>query len=413
MSLRPDDPKLSAWLLGELSAEEAAEVECAVAADPALKLATHEMERVQRLLANTLSVQEASLFPRQRNIILQEARRMDASSRVVVFPARSKSPASWFFPIAAAAVLALASWLLIQLPGGEHSQMADGGKNAKKTAIPGMEVASWPAPAPKDLGSPAVAMPATRAIDAHPNFPVLIPRSAVTALESPILPLPVQAGQMSFDWVTSAIRSEKQLPHPHAVRFEEILNRFSLRPAGTAALAKGVSLSAESLACPWRPSSELIVVSLRGAAGDERDVTAVFRPNPTVVRSYRLLGYARAQGADEASLPTKLAAGSAHSLVVELESVKSSTSFGSIEWTVDGQDAPVLDVIRRTDTPSSRDARFAALVAACSLWLSDPSSATDTALLTALMQEHRSTTIPGEHADFLRLIDEAMEIAAK
>jgi hypothetical protein len=410
MALRPDDPKLSAWLLGELSAGEAAEVERAVAADPALKLASQEMERVQRLLSNTLAPQQASLFPRQRNTILQEARRMDASSRVVAFPARPKSPASWFFPIAAAAVLALASWLLIQLPSGENPQVADGGKDTKKPTIPSVDATSWPAPAPSESGRSAVVMPASQAVDAHPHFPVLIPRSVVNALESPILPLPVQAGQMSFDWVTTAIRSESRLPHPHAVRFEEILNRFSLRPVGTAALSKGVALSVESVPCPWKPSSELLVVSLRGAAGDARDVTAAFQSNPAVVRSYRLLGYARAQGAVEGSLPTQLAAGASHALVIEVQAEKSSASFGSIEWTVDGQSAPVLEVIRRADTTPSNDARFAALVAASSLWLSEPSGAIDKELLSAMIREHRSSAMPADRADFLRLIDEAMAL---
>jgi hypothetical protein len=413
MSLRPDDPKLSAWLLGELSAEEAAEVKRAVSADPALKLASHEMERVQRLLSNTLAPQQASLFPRQRNTILQEARRMDASVRVVAFPKRAKAPVSWFFPIAAAAVLALACWLLIQLPGGDNPQMADGRTDTKKPTNPAIDAASWPAPAPADSSSAAVVMPTTQSIDVHPQFPVLIPRSAVNALENPVLALPVQAGRMSLDWVTTAIRKENRLPHPHAVRFEEILNRFTLRPSGTAALAKGVALSAESVPCPWRPSSELLVVSLRGAASDARDVTAVFQPNPAVVRSYRLLGYARAQGAAESALPTTLEAGRTHSLVIEVQAEKSTASFGSIRWTVDGQNAPVLDVIRRTDTPPSDDARFAALVAACSLWLAEPSSAIDQEMLAAVMREHRSSAMTAERADFVRLVEEAMSLATK
>jgi hypothetical protein len=413
MTLRPDDPKLSAWLLGELSAEESAEIERAVAADPALKLAAHEMELVQRLLSNTLSAQSDCLFPRQRNIILQEARRMDDSSRVVVLPARAKTPVSWFFPIAAAAVLALASWLLIQLPGGDESEVAEGRVDAKKPETAPVDPAAWPSPAPADLSVASGVMPATQSVDANPKFPVLVPRSAVSALENPVFSLPVQAGAMSFDWVTQAIRRDKRLPHPDAVRLEEILNHFTLRPSGTASLANGVALCAESVPCPWRPSAELLVVTLRGAVGDARDVAAEFHPNPSVVRSYRLLGYARAQGATVDVLPTKLAAGLTHSLVIEVQSHQSSTSFGSIQWTVDGQDAPVLDVIRRADAPPSDDARFAALVAACSLWLSDPSGAIDSEMVEALIREHRSSAVTPERADFLFMMEEAIAIAAQ
>ena len=74
MKLDPEDPQLSAYLLGELSAEDASAVERAAAADPALGLALRELESTHRLLANTLAPGSATLLPRQRETIRRAAR---------------------------------------------------------------------------------------------------------------------------------------------------------------------------------------------------------------------------------------------------------------------------------------------------------------------------------------------------
>lgn len=405
MNLRPDDPKLSAWLLGELSAEESAEVERAVAADPALKLATQDLERVLKLLSNTLAPQQVELFPRQRNLILQEARRMDAEPQVLPFPVRAKTPASWFMPMAAAAAVALACWALIQLPGDPASQTAGTSKD------PAAQDGYWPTPAPSDPGAPSVVMPATQKIEAHPEFPVLIPRGISKAAENPVLNLPVSAGNKSLGWVERSVREEKRLPHPHAVRFEEIVNRFPLRPSGTAALAKGVALSAEAVACPWNPSGQLLVITMRGASGASRAVSASFHADAKSVHSYRLLGYAHAQGAAQGASSTQLAAGASHSLVIELQATTDAGSFGTIRWTVDGEDATPLDVVRRSDAVPSKDARFASLVAAGCLWLADPSTPVHGDVLAAMIRENQTGPLTVERADFVRLLDQALALA--
>ena len=44
MKTKLDDPQWTAWLLGELGSQEAAEMERAVAADPALQMAAREQQ---------------------------------------------------------------------------------------------------------------------------------------------------------------------------------------------------------------------------------------------------------------------------------------------------------------------------------------------------------------------------------
>ncbi len=242
-------------------------------------------------------------------------------------------------------------------------------------------------------------------------LPVLIMRQAVATATEPTLALPLHAGRASLDWVTHAIRDEHQLPLPNAVRAEEILNAFPLRPAGCAAICQGVSLTTESLPCPWKPSSTLLLVSIRGAAELSHDVTATFHPAPATVARYRLLGFALPGGMGTSPLPTRIPAKSISSLVLEIEPSSIATAFGSLEWTLDGQPAAPLFITHHRAAEPSDDARFAILVCAFAQWLAhDPEALIDAELLAALVRETVSATLPPERSDLLTLINEALAL---
>ena len=66
MQLQPEDPRLTAYVLGELGPEDTAAVELAVAADPALQAKVAEMKDIQRILTNRLVQPTDKLLPRQR-----------------------------------------------------------------------------------------------------------------------------------------------------------------------------------------------------------------------------------------------------------------------------------------------------------------------------------------------------------
>ena len=61
MKLNPDDPRLSSYLLGELAPGEAAEVERALAADPALRVAVDQT--LTDFDASLEGVREVAFFP--------------------------------------------------------------------------------------------------------------------------------------------------------------------------------------------------------------------------------------------------------------------------------------------------------------------------------------------------------------
>jgi hypothetical protein len=230
----------------------------------------------------------------------------------------------------------------------------------------------------------------------------------LTAAE-PRLPLPIHAGRSSLAWITHSVRTDRKLPPSNAVRLEEVLNSFTLRPDGAAAIASGVTLSTESVACPWKPSATLVVISFRGAADTARDVSASFLADPATVRSYRLLGFAPVSGLATDTLPTRLPAKAITSLVIEVEPSSPTGDLGTIEWTVNNQAAPTVSVARHGDSEPSDDARFAVLVSTYCQWLvGEPGGLIDADLVAAIARENASETTTADRADFLNLIDQSL-----
>jgi len=245
-------------------------------------------------------------------------------------------------------------------------------------------------------------------------LPVLSLRHSVRAGTEAALALPLHAGRASLGWVTHAIRSERQLPPPNAVRLEEILNSFTLRPAGTAAICQGVSITTEALPCPWKPSATLLLISIHGAADVARDVTATFHADPATVALYRLLGFATVNGLNPGALPSRLPAKSLTTLALEIEPSSAAIDFGSLAWTLDGQAAPAIPITHHLDTEPSNDARFASVVCAFAQWLAhDQPAFIDAELLAALAREITSATLPPDRADLLILIGQALSLAEK
>jgi hypothetical protein len=442
MKLTPDDPRLSAYLLGELPADEAAAVERAVAADPALGIAMRDLEFAQLLLTDTLSPGSTTLLPRQRENILRAARHADSGGKIASMASLRKPAKSLLIPLAAAALIALAVLLLTRLPSGTPQRADNPPPPADSSELP-LQVALLPAPWPADASKsgasdarPTASSDLAEAAESRSaalndngdlflrkiaerltsapvptaaELPPLRPRGSVSPAENPALPLPIHAGRASLGWITRSILQDQKRPPASAVRTEEILNHFFLRPVGAAAVSHGVTLSTESISCPWKPSATLLLVSFRGAADTAREVTATFRTDPEKTLGYRLLGFAPVEGLDPGSLPTRLPASAGSSLVIEIEPAAATGDLGRIEWSVDGEKAAPISISRHGDAEPSEDARFAALVCTYAQWLSGESSGMiDADLLAALARETASETITADRMDFLHLIDRSL-----
>lgn len=466
MKFQPEDPRLTAYVLGELSAAEAAEIEQAAAADPAVRMALEETVLVQRQLKDVLRTQGAALLPEQRANLLEEFSRAEPVSPVPVkLPTRRVM-------LVTAAILGLGVIIVLATRNSEPAKAAavtpaPAAASSTPAASPAVSApavaspAAAPAPAapstpiapktwPAALGllplpGPAVTVPpdataqtsilATvrerdQALAADPtsflahaandaanpgldliSLPPVAVREYVSTVDAQQLPLPVLTGRASLEWIGRTVREKRALPPTKAVRLEEILNSFDLRPGGTSAIAKGTSLSAESLACPWKPSATLLMIHFQGAIDGPRAVEALLAIDPMAVSKYRLLGFSPIKGAEAATLPNHLPAKTGTTLLVELEPRASAKALGEIRWKVEGADATALPILRVPDAEPSNDARFAALLAAYSLWLTrDQPAIIDDVLVAGLARECAASDMPNDRKDAMILIAKSLEI---
>ncbi len=249
------------------------------------------------------------------------------------------------------------------------------------------------------------------------------------ATDFPTLDLPVQTKKSDLNELTQSIRERHQLPPRESIRLEEILNHFSYRLNGVAAIARGVAkswqpetsddnlsiplatLSSEMIACPWKPSATLLFINLRGNGQIDCQARIVFHANPEMVTHYRLLGYSSPLGQATGPLPALLRTNSSTLLTIEIEASKSSGDLGSLEWLIDDNPAPTISLTRRADAEPSNDACFAALVCGYAQWLAgEQTEVIDVEMISAFAREVTSANQPPERAEFIDLIEPSLHL---
>ena len=446
MKLHPEDPRLTAYLLGELSPDDAAAVELAAASDPMVQTALNATYKVQCVLMGALAPNSTTLLPRQRENIRRAFRGSANAGEIVPFPIQKKSLAPYLMPLGIAAAVALVSWIAFHQPAASPAPLVttsapdSPATTGSEKSLP-FAVAILPAPGPKIPNSTAVAPTKSqltlnvKALDAAlqdssgemysrlerqlasgplpdaASLPELVSRGAVSTADAHELPLPVMAGSGSLGWIYKSVKEQGLRPDTKIVRLEEILNAFDLRPNGTAAIAKGASLAAESFACPWKPSATLLMIHFQGAINGSRQVEAALNVDPTAVSSFRLLGFSPIRGIENGTLPTSLPAKTGTTLLIEIEPRASATNLGEIRWKVEGSDAAPVPVTRKPDAEPSDDARFASLLASYALWLTkDEADSIDTELVSGLARECAASDLPITRRELLVLVAKTMEL---
>jgi hypothetical protein len=423
MKLHPEDPRLTAYVLGELGPEDTAAVQQAVAADPALQAEVTELQAIHGTLVSRLAPAPEQLLPSQRDHIRRAARENARAGGGFSFTNMKDRLQPLLIPTAAAAVLMGATYILVRMPQPAEKPVAVAPKPAEPP-----KPSNLPAPGPAD---PAARQAAPVAPGNASELPPLVRRGSVKAAEFPTLDLPVQAGKSSLEWVSKAVLENRQLPRHDAVRPEEMLNSFQFRFNGTTAIARDrdlaewhpdqgestvatpvATLSTEMIACPWKPSSILLLISLRGNPEKSSEVRVSYQSNPGNVFRYRLIGFAPVAGKKEAAhLPATLTADSTTVLAVEIEPSKPGGELGSLVWSADGKPAPAITLQHKGDTEPSNDARFAALVCTYAQWLGgEQAGAIDADIVSGLAREIASSDLPPERSDFLNLIDRSLHL---
>lgn len=416
MKIHPEDPRLTAFVLGELSPEEAAAVESAIHEDPALQNEVEEIRGLQGHLSKELAFKREKLSPKHRENIRRSARQ-EARASSPVFRAK-EALGVWLIPACAAAVLTIATLILFRMSDDGDS----GGE--KGTAQSQATIPKGPATGPANPTAAPKAVP----VEENDGLPTLVQRGSLNAKEHPEIALPVQAGTESLGTITNSIVKDGKLPSPHAVRLEEVLNSFPIRLSGISAIARGskewhpdnrsgevnppvASISTETIACPWKPSAILLFISIRGNPKTDAQVSISYKADQVGVARYRLLGFASEEGASAEKMPTNLAANTITTLAIEIEPTKASVNLGSIVWSADGKAAPTISVTHNRETEPSNDARFGAVVCTWAQWLAgEQSGVIDAEIVAALAREIASSELPRDRAEFLTLLDRSLHL---
>ncbi|WP_193210959.1 VWA domain-containing protein [Luteolibacter marinus] len=418
MKLTPDDPRLSAYLLGELPPAEAAEVERAIAADPALQLSFGDLKKVASFLEGSLSTAPPALRPAQREAVLKAGRHADSQGKVVEFASARRSWRPWLATLGAAAAVVVAVTMA--------SRVAGPGKRTASTHDAVSEVALLPLPGPRvSEGNAAVAAggqdstveslqaqrlsedagafldDVSRRLTRDPlpdpaRLPALKP---LPPLQSSVeIGLPVVIGQASYGWLRGWIRDRAELPPQRAVRLEEMVNTFPL-PAQPAA---NVVSEIQTAVCPWNPRNVLVAATLVGRKDMPSTVSWSFEAADGT--RVRMLASA---GSQSARLPNRLPAGRSTTVLLEVEPSPGSSRLGVLKIDADGEFSGTI--VEKPAGAASPAMRQLGLVAAFGLWLGD--AGVDAAGVETVLASSGSDEDPGR-ADTRHLVRQALDISA-
>ena len=408
MKLEADDPRLSAWVLGELPPHEAEEVEQALAADPALQAFAAELRGVGDLLSSSLAA--TALRPDQRAAVLEAGR----AGKIVDFPGTGKRQRIWPALIGAAAVLAAGVFIASRLETRDSSPVAE---------ISGPEKSGDPAPQP--LRGPRILPPkeAGRAVQKghlQPRPPEelldsqsreLADRSLAEAsglpATTPLAPLreaaeielPVLVGQASYERVRGWIRGKNELPPKDAVRIEELANAFPLPAAEETREFAGLRVACVSMTSLWSGPGRLVGVQIANETDAPKPVAWSFSPAlESRAGGVRVLASTGPEGQATALLPP------GRRTLVLIELASASGDAGDLVVSSEGRS-------KRFPAVESRDPALkqAALVAAFGMWLRG--EGIDDSRLVAILAAAGEESDPA-WADSRRLVREALGIAA-
>jgi hypothetical protein len=419
MKISPDDPRLSAYALGELPAADAAAVERAVASDPALRLSLDDLKRVASLLEGTLSTAAPVLRPGQREAVLRAVRHADLEGKVIGLPSARRGLRPWLTVTAAAAAVVLAVTLASRFSGPRKSGGERGGGPAELALLPmpGPPGEAGNAVTPGGGSSTSAAGASQRqelqnnpgdfldkvsrqlSRDPLPDparLPALKPLPPLQS--SGEIALPVIIGHASYGWVRGWVRDRATLPPKDAVRLEELVNTFPLEPAD----GEGISPRIEIASCPWNPGSVLVAASLRGTAGRDTPVSWSFEAAEGV--RVRMIA---SPGSSAGKLPDRLPAGRRATVLLELVPAVGSARLGVLKLEIDGEFSG--RVVERPAGPASAGMRQLGLMAAFGMWLRG--EGIDAAGMEAVLKGSGVDPDPGR-ADSRRLVRQALDVAA-
>lgn len=366
MSKPFDDPKLTAYVLGELPANEAEAIRSAAEIDPGLRRELGEIFAQKTSLMEVFQAETVSLLPQQRDAIRRSAKEATRQGAIVKLRSHRISARKWAVPLASAALIALGIFILTLIPsaktGKGGGQVGNGGS--------------------KDPETPEV--------------------DSGAALE---------VREDSFSYIVRSIRLDERLPDKAKVDLGGLIAEFPLKAKEKVALWKGSAVGAEVTSCPWKPSGSLVFLEIQRAK-EEGDFSVRLLPEHGSFSGMRLIGAGELPEPGLLADAERLGQGDSVFLVIEMDS--SALHLGKVQLFMGGEAGPSIVLERDPEKEPSEDAAFASLVCAFGHWLSGEDAAyIDDSVVLGLAREVASGTLVPDRYDFLALIDQAMKLTEK
>ncbi len=373
MKLHSDDPRFTAWLLGELPPAEAEEMSRLVAGDPASQVAARQAQEFHEQLSERFGSSAEQLHPLQREKILRAARQSEPANVVALPQSFSRSSAGWWIAAAAAAAVVIGIWFQDRSAGSGGSSIANiareisllpvdagsiprsddpsagvsqpgGGNQAANTVISVPANGDSPDTYLQNIARDLSAAPLPRAAE----LPEIAPRGFLQAAIHPQVPLPLLAGSSAWKWITQSIIEEKSLPSPRMIRIEEMVNAFP-----SSELPR---LRASAAPSPTHPGRQWIFVTIHNPLPTAKTASLIYRP--AAASRYRLIGFGSQRSLDLGA-SRQIPANTQTTLMLEVTNA-AAADLGSLELTMD-ETSQILPL--QSETPDTRHRHLACIAA--------------------------------------------------
>ncbi len=340
--LTDNDPRLTAYALGELSREEAEEVAKLLEAPLTgpLQREVREIDALGVMLTQTLQVgakenMTLKLSASQRDAIFRSAKAPTAAD------VGSTHQSAWIRPtvvtLAAAAVVTFSFFLLNHIDGDGAEPGSVAGVSFSDLPEDRLSAPIQPSSAAwtsSKNGSLAVSSQRSGGFgsgemahdllqeDSGDGVVDLVENGWLRRADSAVTRLPLACGRASWNVVSDSILRDGALPAKGAIRLEEIVNAF--RYATPSDLIQTyTSAGVELIRCPWSKDRmvALVVVENTHSGNVQMEAAVTFSSS---VKRYRLVGYARAKSAgDNVIAPSTITMGESgqHVAIYEIETL--------------------------------------------------------------------------------------------
>ena len=440
VKLTDNDPRLTAYALGELPRDEAEELSRVLDENLnlPLKREVEDIDALGAMLTQTLNEEHLKLSPSQRDAIFRSAKAPTADD------VESTHQSAWLRPMLVtlgAAALVTFSFIVMdnivsddsgrgaaaeltftgisddKLQAPIQPSDAEWGGEFSDVSSQGGGIANY------DLGSSGVAIQ-----EDSNNLIKLVENSWVSRADEAVARMPMACGRASWNWVKHSIAVDGVLPDKNAVRVEEIINAFDYNEPTDLELTHA-SAGVELVQCPWDPENMIAVILVRNTHTENIQVETGVTFSESVEK-YRLVGYAKAEDAEDNIIsPAKITmgVGGAHLVMYEVETSSEIENADDVlsldirissmqenEWVDEGKTLNV-QFSDRGWKKAEQDVQFALILASWSQLMADGELATEMSkvgVAEMISDFENDNTLTDQEKEVIPLLKKGMTLAS-